>query len=83
MWVTHHFKILHTKLKSVFFLQCRKQASGPAARPVKLLAGGGSWARLVPRISTAPHIVPEVTPSEPHEIQRGLQRLEPWDRLQK
>ena len=43
-----------------------------------LLAGGGSWSRLIPVISTATRIVPEVTVRELHEIQGGLQRLRPW-----
>lgn len=58
----------------MFFLQCRKQASGPAARPVKLLAGGGSWARLVPRISTLFPRSPPQSPMKSREGCRGSNR---------
>ncbi|TNN24789.1 hypothetical protein EYF80_065085 [Liparis tanakae] len=55
----------------------RGQASKAVSRwgPVGL-----AWS---PGIGTAPHIVPEVTAGELHEIQGGLRRLGSWDRLQK
>lgn len=83
-WYSHERP--STSVKShdkLMFFAVWKQASGLGAKPVKLLAGGGSWAHPVPRISTAPHIVPEVTAWELHEIQGGLWRFGPWDRLQK
>lgn len=47
----------------------QKQASGPKARPVKLLAGGLAWS-----LESTQQI---------HEIQIALQKLRSWDWLHK